>query len=104
MHWRAHCTRLPHRPACQLATTAVSRSCAARPDTPAAGHLQERIERLGGHIVEHHGQRVQGVLAMTRALGDHALRPYIICEPEVRQQGWLAGWLYVVDRIWGPAG
>ncbi len=30
------------------------------------------------------GHRVMGVLAMSRAIGDHSLRPYIIPEPEVR--------------------
>ncbi len=34
-------------------------------------------------MVQHKGARVQGVLAMTRALGDHALRPYVVAEPEV---------------------
>jgi len=28
--------------------------------------------------------RVMGLLAMSRALGDHFLRPYVIPEPEVR--------------------
>lgn len=30
------------------------------------------------------GHRVMGVLAMSRAIGDHCLRPYVIPEPEVR--------------------
>lgn len=29
------------------------------------------------------GHRVMGVLAMSRAIGDHCLRPYVIPEPEV---------------------
>lgn len=29
------------------------------------------------------GHRVMGVLAMSRAIGDHGLRPYVIPEPEV---------------------
>jgi hypothetical protein len=34
------------------------------------------------------GHRVMGVLAMSRAIGDHCLRPYVIPEPEVGGQGW----------------
>jgi len=33
------------------------------------------------------GHRVMGVLAMSRAIGDHCLRPYVIPEPEVRFLG-----------------
>ena len=29
------------------------------------------------------GHRVMGVLAMSRAIGDHCLRPYVIPEPEI---------------------
>jgi serine/threonine protein phosphatase PrpC len=41
-----------------------------------------RVLGLGGHITK---GRVQGVLAMTRALGDCALRPFVSCDPEVRE-------------------
>ena len=41
-----------------------------------------RVLGLGGHITK---GRVQGILAMTRALGDCALRPFVSCEPEVRE-------------------
>jgi len=41
-----------------------------------------RVFALGGHITK---GRVQGILAMTRALGDCALRPFVSCEPEVRE-------------------
>ncbi len=29
------------------------------------------------------GHRVMGVLAMSRAIGDHGLRPYVISDPEI---------------------
>lgn len=45
--------------------------------------LQERVEKAGGQVLFWNGHRVMGVLAMSRAIGDHGLRPYIIPEPEV---------------------
>jgi hypothetical protein len=48
------------------------------------GRLQERVEKAGGQVLYWNGHRVMGVLAMSRAIGDHCLRPYVIPEPEVR--------------------
>ena len=45
--------------------------------------LQARIEALGGQILYWNGVRVMGVLAVSRAVGDHCLRPYVIAQPEV---------------------
>ncbi|XP_068640402.1 probable protein phosphatase 2C 68 [Aristolochia californica] len=42
-----------------------------------------RIEAAGGHVIYLNGARVQGILAMSRALGDKYLKPYVISEPEV---------------------
>lgn len=45
---------------------------------------QDRIIAAGGRIVHNGGtKRVMGMLAMTRAIGDHYLRPYVIADPEV---------------------
>jgi hypothetical protein len=50
----------------------------------ACGGAQERVEKAGGQVLYWNGHRVMGVLAMSRAIGDHMLRPYVIAEPEVR--------------------
>lgn len=50
---------------------------ASRPDEVA------RIEAAGGHVISWQGYRVLGVLAMSRALGDRYLKPYVIGQPEV---------------------
>lgn len=42
-----------------------------------------RIEALGGKVIQWNGHRVFGVLAMSRAIGDRYLKPWIIPEPEV---------------------
>lgn len=44
------------------------------------------MSKAGGHIVQmaYDGPRVMGVLNMTRAVGDHSLRPYVIATTEVR--------------------
>jgi len=41
------------------------------------------VERAGGQVLFWNGHRVMGVLAMSRAIGDHCLRPYIIPDPEI---------------------
>ena len=38
------------------------------------------MEQAGGYVW---WNRVQGELAISRAIGDHKLRPYVIAEPEV---------------------
>lgn len=48
-----------------------------RPDEKA------RIENLGGKVVHYGVPRVQGDLAVSRALGDKALNPYVTPEPEI---------------------
>ncbi|XP_068643364.1 probable protein phosphatase 2C 6 [Aristolochia californica] len=42
-----------------------------------------RIEENGGRVIKWNGPRVFGVLAMSRAIGDHYLRPWIIPVPEI---------------------
>eukprot|EP01025_Chloroclados_australasicus_P017865 TRINITY_DN1916_c0_g1_i1.p1 TRINITY_DN1916_c0_g1~~TRINITY_DN1916_c0_g1_i1.p1 ORF type:complete len:593 (-),score=92.60 TRINITY_DN1916_c0_g1_i1:1878-3656(-) len=43
----------------------------------------KRVQELGGHVLHWNGMRVMGVLAMSRAIGDAQLKPYIIPKPEV---------------------
>lgn len=42
-----------------------------------------RIENAGGRVIYWEGPRVLGVLAMSRAIGDRYLKPYVVSEPEV---------------------
>lgn len=42
-----------------------------------------RIEAAGGKVINWNGHRIFGVLAMSRALGDYYLKPYVIPDPEV---------------------
>ncbi|GMH10763.1 hypothetical protein Nepgr_012604 [Nepenthes gracilis] len=42
-----------------------------------------RIEAAGGKVIHWNGQRVFGVLAMSRSIGDRYLEPWIIPNPEV---------------------
>ncbi|XP_010541411.1 PREDICTED: probable protein phosphatase 2C 78 [Tarenaya hassleriana] len=51
-----------------------------KPDRP---DELERIEASGGRVIYWDGPRVLGVLAMSRAIGDNYLKPYVICKPEV---------------------
>ncbi|TKY47466.1 phosphatase 2C 37 [Spatholobus suberectus] len=42
-----------------------------------------RVQAKGGRVIYWDGPRVLGVLAMSRAIGDNYLKPYVISEPEV---------------------
>jgi protein phosphatase 2C len=44
----------------------------------------ERIQAAGGRVIFWDGARVFGVLAMSRAIGDSYLKPYVISDPEVK--------------------
>ncbi|XP_057953105.1 probable protein phosphatase 2C 24 [Malania oleifera] len=59
---------------------AVPLSSDHKPDRP--DELQ-RIQGAGGRVIYWDGARVLGVLAMSRAIGDNYLKPYVSCEPEV---------------------
>ncbi|CAI9092530.1 OLC1v1027790C1 [Oldenlandia corymbosa var. corymbosa] len=43
----------------------------------------ERIELCGGKVINWNGQRVLGVLATSRSIGDEYLKPYVIPVPQV---------------------
>ncbi|KAL3530798.1 hypothetical protein ACH5RR_010120 [Cinchona calisaya] len=51
-----------------------------KPDRP---DELNRIQAAGGRVIYWDCPRVQGVLAMSRAIGDNYLKPYVSCEPEV---------------------
>ncbi|OIT31613.1 PREDICTED: probable protein phosphatase 2C 75 isoform X1 [Nicotiana attenuata] len=42
-----------------------------------------RIEACGGQVVFTDGARVEGILALSRAIGDNYLKPYVTSEPEI---------------------
>ncbi|KAL3838086.1 hypothetical protein ACJIZ3_022677 [Penstemon smallii] len=52
-----------------------------KPDRP---DELERIEFSGGKVINWNGQRVLGVLATSRSIGDRYLKPFVITEPEVK--------------------
>jgi protein phosphatase 2C len=51
-----------------------------KPDRP---DELRRIQASGGRVIYWDGARVLGVLAMSRAIGDNYLKPYVISLPEV---------------------
>ncbi|XP_010557234.1 PREDICTED: probable protein phosphatase 2C 24 [Tarenaya hassleriana] len=51
-----------------------------KPDRP---DELDRIQAAGGRVIYWDGPRVLGVLAMSRAIGDNYLKPYVSCEPEI---------------------
>ncbi|XP_051151227.1 protein phosphatase 2C 51-like isoform X2 [Andrographis paniculata] len=55
----------------------------SRDHKPDSADEKERIEAAGGRVLNWNGWRVQGVLATSRSLGDHGLKPYVTSEPEV---------------------
>jgi protein phosphatase 1L len=51
-----------------------------KPDLP---EERARIESLGGRVLSYGAPRVEGILAMSRALGDTGLKPYVSSEPRI---------------------
>ncbi|KAK8610069.1 hypothetical protein V6N13_026613 [Hibiscus sabdariffa] len=60
--------------------TAVALSRDHKPDRP---DERERVEAAGGRVININGNRVLGVLATSRSIGDQYLKPYVISKPEV---------------------
>ncbi len=50
---------------------------------PGLDSERERIEALGGEVVSYGVPRVQGILAVSRALGDAGMKPYVSAEPSI---------------------
>lgn len=59
---------------------AIPLSSDHKPDRP---DELNRIQEAGGRVIYWDGPRVLGVLAMSRAIGDNYLKPYVSCVPEV---------------------
>nr|AUH15209.1 protein phosphatase 2C-2 [Gerbera jamesonii] len=59
---------------------AVPLSSDHKPDRP---DELARIEKAGGRVIYWDGARVLGVVAMSRAIGDNYLKPFVIPVPEV---------------------
>ncbi|XVE58056.1 hypothetical protein DITRI_Ditri04bG0139800 [Diplodiscus trichospermus] len=60
--------------------SAVALSRDHKPDKP---DERERVEAAGGSVINWDGNRVLGVLATSRSIGDQYLKPYVISIPEV---------------------
>ncbi len=64
---------------------------------------RKRIESLGGRIIFHGTWRVEGILALTRAIGDKRLKAFVSGEPEVRRRRLIPGDSVLViasDGLW----
>ena len=61
---------------------AISLTVDHKPDLP---DERARIEAQGGRVIHYDVPRVQGVLAMSRSLGDAPLKPFVTAEPRIAQ-------------------
>jgi protein phosphatase 1L len=70
---------------------------------PSRNDEQDRIEADGGAVIWAGTWRVSGVLAVSRAFGDRALKKFVISLPDVRHEGMAGGEEYIVlasDGLW----
>jgi protein phosphatase 1L len=64
---------------------------------------RRRINELGGSVVFWGVWRVEGILAVSRAIGDRMLKPFVVAEPEVKEFKRTANDHFVViasDGVW----
>ncbi|CAI5724468.1 unnamed protein product [Peronospora destructor] len=64
---------------------------------------RRRIQELGGSVVFWGVWRVEGILAVSRAIGDRMLKPFVVAEPEVKKFTRTEADRYVVlasDGVW----
>jgi len=64
---------------------------------------KQRIESLGGRIIHYGTWRVEGVLAVTRAIGDRRLKKYVTSVPEIKQRQLQEGDDFLIlatDGVW----
>lgn len=65
--------------------TAEGAAVLTRDHKPDDAHEHSRIEALGGSVTVFGVPRVQGILAISRALGDSCLKPYVSPEPRISE-------------------
>lgn len=64
---------------------------------------ERRIRSLGGEVTHWGRWRVQGILAVSRAIGDVSLQPFVSCEPEILEKDISADDTFLVlasDGVW----
>ncbi|OQR88114.1 protein phosphatase 2C [Achlya hypogyna] len=79
---------------------AVALSTDHKPNRP---DERERVTNMGGHVIFWGVWRVEGILAVSRAIGDRMLKPYVIAEPEITQHERTADDAFLVlasDGVW----
>jgi serine/threonine protein phosphatase PrpC len=71
-----------------------------KPDRP---DEKQRIENLGGKVITWGVPRVNGNLAISRAIGDKDLNPYVIPEPEITKHNLTSKDIFMIiacDGVW----
>ncbi|GLE00248.1 hypothetical protein PINS_up008975 [Pythium insidiosum] len=64
---------------------------------------RRRVHELGGSVVFWGVWRVEGILAVSRAIGDRMLKPFVVAEPEVKELTRTAQDQYLIvasDGVW----
>ena len=75
----------------------------SRDHKPGIPDETRRISELGGRVIYWGRWRVEGLLAVSRSIGDSSLKPYITAEPEICEYDiGLDDWFLVIssDGVW----
>jgi protein phosphatase 1L len=79
---------------------AIDMSVDHKPNRP---DERKRIEDLGGRIIHYGTWRVEGILAVTRAIGDKRLKKYVSAVPDIRTRHLTEGDDFLIlasDGVW----
>ncbi|EKE41893.1 hypothetical protein ENUP19_0324G0015 [Entamoeba nuttalli] len=70
---------------------------------PSVDKEKARIESAGGKVFYNHGWRVDGLLGVSRSIGDESMKKYVICQPKIWSKAIDSSFQFIIvacDGFW----